>query len=93
MAHAKLSPSSASRWLNCPGSVALCENLPDSSSSAALEGTVAHALAAHCLTSGADPRTLVGMVFEDIAEFPVSDEMAGHVADYCDYINSFRSAQ
>jgi hypothetical protein len=47
--HAILGPSSADRWLNCPGSVAMSEGLPDSSSEYADEGTAAHFLAAHCL--------------------------------------------
>lgn len=44
--HAKLPPSSAERWINCPGSVALSAQLPPPSSSPyADEGTLAHAVA------------------------------------------------
>ena len=43
--HAKLSASGAHRWINCPGSVALEEDFPDSSSAYAKEGTLAHDLA------------------------------------------------
>lgn len=44
--HAKLSASSAFRWINCPGSVVLADQLPAPGSSAyADEGTLAHALA------------------------------------------------
>lgn len=44
--HALLSASSASRWLNCPKSVRLTEDIPDGeSSSFAAEGTLAHAIA------------------------------------------------
>ena len=44
--HARLSPSSAERWINCPGSVRLSEQCePDTGSSYAEEGTRAHALA------------------------------------------------
>lgn len=44
--HAKLSASSAFRWINCPGSVALADQLPaPGSSTYADEGTLAHALA------------------------------------------------
>lgn len=46
-AHAVLGPSGAHRWLNCPGSVrvsAQVEQDPGSTSPAALEGTIAHAL-------------------------------------------------
>lgn len=40
--HAKLSASSAHRWLNCPPSVKLCEQFNDEGSSYAEEGTQAH---------------------------------------------------
>lgn len=50
--HAKLSPSSAHRWMVCPGSIALEEGRPDSTSIFADEGTAAHFLAEQCLTQG-----------------------------------------
>lgn len=53
--HAKLGPSSAERWMNCPGSVPLSEGLPDTTSEYADEGTAAHFLAARCLTTGSNP--------------------------------------
>jgi hypothetical protein len=42
--HAKYSPSSAERWINCPGSIALGESLtsPPGTSPQAEEGTAAH---------------------------------------------------
>ena len=44
--HAKLSPSSADRWVHCPGSVTLSEQvLPQGSTPYADEGTLAHAVA------------------------------------------------
>ena len=44
--HASLSPSAAARWINCPGSVRLSEQVPqEGSTSYADEGTVAHSLA------------------------------------------------
>lgn len=46
MTHALLSPSAAHRWLNCTKSVKLEEQFPDSTSDAALEGTIAHAICA-----------------------------------------------
>lgn len=56
MAHAKLSASAASRWMNCPGSVRLIKDLedsgqirPDTSSDAAMEGTAAHHIAECCV--------------------------------------------
>lgn len=44
MAHALLSASGAHRWLNCTPSARLTEDLPDSSSVYAQEGTLAHEL-------------------------------------------------
>lgn len=52
MAHAKLSPSGADRWMVCPGSTVLEAGKPDSSSTFADEGTAAHFLAATCLETG-----------------------------------------
>lgn len=46
-AHAVLGPSGAHRWMNCPGSVRVAAQVqqdPGSTSPAALEGTIAHAL-------------------------------------------------
>lgn len=40
--HAKLAASGSERWVNCTGSVALSEGLPDRSTPAADEGTRAH---------------------------------------------------
>ena len=42
--HALLSASSATRWIKCPSSARLCENLPDEKSEYAEEGTQAHEL-------------------------------------------------
>lgn len=60
MAHAELSPSSAARWMTCPGSVAACRGIPDKGSSYADEGTAAHHIAAECLESGADASAYIG---------------------------------
>lgn len=76
--HAILSPSSASRWLGCPGSVALEAGYPDESSEFADEGTAAHFLASECLTHEYDAAYYLGdyiRVSDDIVEFcPEKDD-------------------
>lgn len=47
--HAVLSPSSAHRWMPCPGSVTLEKDIPSVGSKYSDEGTVAHDLAAQAL--------------------------------------------
>ena len=64
-AHTRLSASSASRWMACPGSVRLSDVMPDDTSFAAAEGTFAHHIAACCLGSagkGASPAQWLGNV-------------------------------
>ena len=88
MAHAKLSPSGAHRWMRCPGSVVLEAPYPDSGSSYAREGTAAHELAALVLESPpATAQDYVGkrIEFEDDGEtiqWPITQDMADHVDDY-----------
>lgn len=60
-AHALLSASSAARWLNCPRSVRLTENIRDEGSSVyAAEGTLAHAVAENALQWYKDHGSLKG---------------------------------
>ena len=52
MQHSRFGGSTASRWLNCPGSVGLSATMPNVSSVYAEEGSFAHALAEQCLKGG-----------------------------------------
>lgn len=87
MSHAKLSPSSAHRWMKCPGSVALCELLPPTTNSAAEEGTAAHWVLESCIKDpGLDPNDLVG----DVAPngWDVDEDMVEHVAGVLEYLEN-----
>lgn len=54
--HARLGPSSAERWMACPGSAALVESLPPGEEKDYQhEGNMAHALADYCLRTGNEP--------------------------------------
>jgi hypothetical protein len=57
MAHAKLAPSSAVRWMTCPGSMVLSEGLPERKSMPAARGTVCHEMAAIVLARDWDANT------------------------------------
>lgn len=88
MAHAKLSPSGAHRWMRCSGSVVLEAQYPDRGSAYAREGSAAHELAAIVLEGDeANAQGYVGMKveFEDGGEtvqWLVTQDMADHVDDY-----------
>ena len=82
--HAVLPPSAADRWLNCPGSRALCEGLEGTESDAAREGTFAHDIAARALEGDTHAGSFVGQEGDG---FTVDIDMAKHLQVYIDYVN------
>lgn len=79
-AHATLSASGAERWINCPPSALIEAELPDSTSTAAEEGTAAHALAEHKLLRALKQRsTRPTSSFED-------DAMGDHTDAYVQFV-------
>ena len=91
-AHAKhFRPSAAERWMNCPGSVALCAEIPESESSEyAAEGTAAHLLAAELLETGGTAEDHIGRVIKVAPySFAVDEAFAGHVQTYVDRVREY----
>lgn len=95
--HSKASPSSADRWMLCPGSAALPENQPGQggSSDFADEGTAAHTLASTCLEQQKNATDQIGQVIEVKDDdgtvrctFTVDDDFAHSVQSYIDDVRS-----
>ena len=88
--HALLSPSGASRWMACPGSIAMEAGQPNDSSEFAREGTAAHTLAALCLTEHNGAHAYIGRIITvEGQDFEVTPDMADHVQTYVDVVHQY----
>lgn len=87
--HSTIGASSASRWFECPGSIALIAKAPPQEQNKyAAEGTAAHQLAEKCLQNGKFPDDYFGEVIQvDGFEFEVDQEMCDAVNIYIDEIS------
>jgi hypothetical protein len=89
MAHAKLSPSAAKRWLACPGSVALGSEVVDPGSRAADEGTAGHALFERSIRLGKRPRFWQDDIIEGVK---VTTEMVEWVTSAVEWVKEYLRA-
>lgn len=89
--HAILSPSSAERWFNCPGSLYATKDLPDVNTSYAKEGTTAHALAEFCLKFNKKAVDSLGKLITPNGIY-VDEEMAEAVQEYVDTVNGIKAS-
>lgn len=89
--HARLSPSSAERWIACPPSVKLSERFPDTTTSYAEEGTTAHLVAEISI------RKALGLLTEQEAATRMEEaelslyytkDMPGNLESYVEYVVS-----
>lgn len=81
--HARYFQASGSvRWIPCPGSVMLCDGLPDQSSSYAEEGTLAHTIAAELLKDGATVDT-----------DELSEDLFQATIDYVNYVKELAAGK
>jgi hypothetical protein len=100
--HALLSPSSAEKWMGCPGSLFMEKGEPDNGSGYADEGTAAHFLASECLSNDVHPATHLGKRIEIMPEgarwqgekiegswFEVTPEMEAHVNTYVQAVRKY----
>jgi hypothetical protein len=86
-AHSPLGPSSADRWINCPGSVLATKGLPDTTSVFAAEGTFAHLVSEVMRDECKSAKDMIG--FKDTIDghsFEVDQVMAEHVERFVDYV-------
>lgn len=103
-AHDKYGCSNASRWLACPGSVAQAAGQESRPSRYAVEGTVAHELAAAALAGDALPESVpVCNRCNDLVvagacracgynEYTLDREMPQYLAEYVAFIASLRAS-
>lgn len=87
-AHALLSASGAYRWTVCTKSARLEDTFPDSSSWAAQEGTIAHALAEYCLLNGVEAADVNGEMCPELLTF-----VGHHIAEDGDWQSELTSMQ
>jgi hypothetical protein len=77
----------------CPGSIRAEADIPEIESPYAVEGTMAHALAEHCLTKNLDPKDFADKAHPFNKEWIVDQDMADGVQIYVDYLRDLGGYQ
>lgn len=89
-AHARLSPSSADRWMRCPGSFHLADKFPNTSSKYADLGTMMHEVGDMILRDGGDAEDFVNKTFTIGGKnYQFDMEHADVVNTYVSYVYSY----
>lgn len=87
--HSNIGASSAERWFNCPGSVALIEKAPpEEPSPYAEQGTAAHWVLEQCLSKDERPWNYLGEEAPNGVEIKEEDVIA--LVEAVDYVNELR---
>ena len=88
MSHARLSPSKAKRWMLCPASVRLEAEAPvvERDTTAADQGTNAHALLEYGVVEGEIPQDLSSFVWPK-PEAGIPEELIQQARDCLEYVN------
>lgn len=103
--HADLAPSGAKKWMTCAGAPAMEAGEPNATSKYSAEGTVAHFIAALCLTDRVSASKYAGVevgvwdagagftgpanLIPPLFTFTVDDDMVGFVQEYVDKVMEY----
>ena len=79
--HARLSPSAASKWTGCPGSIVAEEGKPDTASPASLQGSAAHELLEQALSGESFTEGLLGTTMSNGVSLNAEDIAAVRLAE------------
>ncbi len=83
--HAKLSASSAEKWLNCPGSVALEKLFPQQDTEFTKEGSIAHKLA-EIKIKRAFSQISNEKYYQQRNDMEINDDMEKYTDEYVDFV-------
>lgn len=92
-AHATLAPSSAHRWIQCPGSIRMASGVEDAGSVYARQGTAAHQLAEQCIRGAFPVERFKGeTILVQGEKFFVDADMMAAVQVYLDVADELRAS-